>query len=234
MNRPSFLHPLAASATTALALLLGCGAPSPTLVGRVDGTLASETSGFDALSHDKQIEIEINGHGTTAFVDDDGSFATDGLPTGRVEIGVLGDGISGTLVIDDVQPGEMLEIDVRGGRDHLTIRLVRRRPGTDYFGEGEAIHIRGHHQVVHLPAGTVTEDIVIEGHHVTLFGTGNGDCSGGDRTVLTGDLVVRGHHVDLVNVSTEGRVQIDGHHTHFVRRCGKRWWKHPKHGKLSE
>lgn len=230
MKRTTSLGSLTAAALALALMATACGQPSPTLVGRVDRALVSEPSGFDALSYDGQVDLRINGYPASVFVDEDGSFATDGLPTGRVEIAIAGNGISGTLVVEDVAPGELLEIDVSAGRDHLSIRLVRRQPASvDPWGDdGRTIHISGHHQVVHLPPGTVSQDVVVEGHHITVIGPGNGYCSGWDRTVLTGDLRVRGHHITFVNVSPEGSVRIEGHHTRFVRSCGKKWWKKPK------
>lgn len=169
------------------------------------------------------IEISINGEPRSVSVDDDLTFAVEELPTGELSITVEVEGIKGTVTLEGVVEGEVIEIAVIGGRGRLEIRVIRRDVPEGGVGDLPVrrgpIEIYGKHIVYFLEPGVYDGDIIVHGHHVTLIGADGGSCFTNDRTVILGDLVVRGKHVRLVNMTVEGRTRISGHHVSVFGSC---------------
>lgn len=214
----------------AFVLVAACGAePSPVVVGNISTNtmrqaLTTATSPDVMLNPELKLDVEINGDARAVDLGLDGSFAVQELPAGQLHFQVAIEGIKGTLELDDVQPGEVIEIGVEAAPGMLELSVVRRDAMLppemdDTVTHSGDIEIRGHKIVHHLPHGRIDGDIVINGSKVTVVGPDYYGCREGGRTVLAGDLIINGHDVRVVNLEIEGRTQINGDKVKVYEPC---------------
>ncbi len=210
-----------------LALLFAAcgGEPSPVVIGQLDmGTLQSALRVADdddrrAEGRRRGLELTVNGRPTRVEVDARGQFTLDNLSTGELVLTVENDGISGTLTVDALASGELVEISISLGDGRLEIRVLRRtRPagGTaELPADRGPVEIKGDDVVYYLHPGTYG-DIEISGHRVTLVGAG---CQEGSQTIVAGRLEVKGHDVVLVNLDLRGGLDAKGHRLRVIGQC---------------
>jgi hypothetical protein len=219
-----------------LILTAACGAePSPVVVGNISTQTMRQA--LSAASHDDdegfegdarfQLDIEINGDPRAVALDVDGAFAVQELPTGQLHFAVAIEGIRGTLELDDVQPGEVIEIGVSAAPGALELRVVRRdaqlAPEDAPVTQTGDIEIHGKDIVHHLPHGRIEGDIIIHGHDVTVVGPDYYECREGGRTVVDGRLIVHGKDVRVINVEFLRGTQIHGHDVKVYEPCRRRY-----------
>lgn len=231
-SRLLLLAPLSLIATA-------CGVePSPVVVGSVDtnsmrqALRAASPAYADDIGTDARfdLDIEINGDPRAVALDLDGSFAVQELPTGMLHFAVAIEGIRGTLELDDVQPGEIIEIGVTASPGALELRVVRRdaelAPEEPEATQKGDIEIRGHAIVYHLPHGRIEGDVRVYGNNVTVVGPDYYACREGGRTIVEGTLEVYGHNVRVVNVEFEGGARIEGNNVKVYEPCRRKYKKH--------
>lgn len=213
-------------------LLWACGEASPVVLGTVeDGTLRQALTQASAKPQDSRaaktsLDVEVNGFSYDVRVAHDGSFALQDLPSGDLELSVAIEGLKGTLTIEAVQPGEVVELKLSLGPGRLLLGVTRRqapdriedRPAPE---DGAPILLRAHRVVYYLEAGVYTGPVVVEGHDVTLIGARNPTCDSDQATVLAGPVTIRGHRVRLIDVGLQGGQSIEGHDVKVVSSCGR-------------
>lgn len=191
------------------AFALACGEPSPVIVGRVQsGLTATNTLG-----------VEVNGNLHTVTVEEDGRFSIQDLPTGDLVLAFESTNITGEITIHEVQPGELVEIEVDAGPGHLEISVLRRDPLVviDELPEhrGDLV-ISGNHMIHHFSPGAYEGDLIIKGNDITLVGPNHG-CD--DAAVIYGDLLVEGNHINLIHVTVAGSKDIRGNDVRIYGGC---------------
>jgi hypothetical protein len=205
-------------------LALACGEPSPVIIGSVeDGQIqqALTLAGKEAKHGPRgTIDISVNGDDRTLPLADDGGFAIQDLSSGDLELSLSVEGITGTLIIEDVAPGEVIEIAVSGGPGRISLRVVRRDPpemrvGSELPNDGSPVRIKAHHIAYALEPGEYTGDFDLEGHEVTLIGAG--DCD--DPTTLSGSVRIKAHKIRLVNVTLAGPQSLEAHDVRIASSC---------------
>lgn len=218
-------------------LLWACGDASPVVLGTIeDGTLrqALVTADDDDSDSDSdrsgrpsgRLELEVNGELRDIRVGRDGSFAIQDLPSGELELSIAVEGLRGTLTIEAVQPGEVVELALALGPGRLELRVARRQApdrteDRPLPNDGAPIVLRGHRVVYYLEPGVYTGPVTIEGHDVTLVGASAWDCAEEDRSILAGEVTIKGHRVRLVNVGLRGPQSIKGHDVRVVSSCDR-------------
>jgi hypothetical protein len=194
----------------------GAGAESALLVGSVEQGLSPAGAPTPA-----GITVWVNDAPARAEVGEDLDFAVRTLPTGDVHVEVSVEGIRGSLDLDGVEAGEIIEVTIRAGQDALSISVVRRTPPAEAPVEdiGPPVHdgpivIDGHHTVYHFAPGLYLGDVVVTGHHITLVGAPNPTCAPDGRTIIAGELRLEGHHIRVIGIETQGRVALPGKSHH--------------------
>lgn len=191
---------------------------SPLLLGHVSEGLAARYEGTTLI-------VRVNGADHHAAVNDDLTFAVRALPTGDVTIEVEVDGARGTVTLEDVEPGEVIEVFVDGGDGGIEIRVTRR----DRVAEPDRvrplpvndspIEIRDSDVIRRLGRGIYHGSISILGNNVTLIGASDGTCDDDERTYVDGPLEIRGNNARLVNIVFRGPEEIQGNNARFFDEC---------------
>ena len=205
------------------------GASGAMLVGSVESGLTPA----GGMSPD-DITFTVNDVPTEAELGDDQDFAVRALPTGDIHVEIAVEGIRGTLDLDAVEPGELIEVTLRIEENGLTISVVRREPPaetqvediTPPVHDGDIV-IEGHHTVYRFAPGIYRGDVIVKGHHLTLVGAPNPGCDPQGGSVLQGALRLEGHHIRVMGLSTQGPVTLPrkSHHVGLTQpACDAGTW----------
>ena len=122
--------------------------------------------------------VSINGAPATVTQGEQCTFAvTDIQPAGLVEVRVklASLNLAGSIELDNVLDGDLIEITVRPGVDSLSLTVVRRNapdstPTLPTEITDDNISIR-------LPAGDFTQDLKVSGDKFTLVGVAGANCN---------------------------------------------------------
>ncbi len=217
----------------ALAVAVGCTSKDQNSAGN-DGTQEVQSSQASALVTGKleasingNIRIRVNNAARVIKIAEDRTFVLREVPSGEVKLDVDVDdvdvSVTGTIVIHDVQPGEVIDVSIRREGNAIVIVIVTRNPSGQPPREvtqptGDAIVIDGNNVCYVLRPMTYSRSIVINGNHVSLVGSGS--CNGDDRTVLTGALTIRGDDAIVFDVDLRGPVTITGNRARVQNTCG--------------
>jgi hypothetical protein len=181
------------------------------VTGRIEGAISGD------------FQISVNDSPRTVDLAEDGSFVVREVPAdGPCVFAIAALGLRGSLTIDDVHLGEVIEVLVRVEIDRIVITIVRRNTASEPPREvdqqsGAPLEISANHICYYLRPGVYDRDVVITGHHVALLG--NASCADGQRSVLRGTLRVTGHHDLVQDVDLRGSVVVNGHHDRIADSC---------------
>lgn len=211
-----------------LAFGAGCSDDDNDLVGPnefeggavIAGKIVSSDGSLKQLQDCADVIISLNGVPANVDFDDDCEFVVTGVaPTEmlmlRVEIPALG--VSGTIEIDDVAAGELIEIEVEATERRLSIDVLR-RAHVDTAGNlpdvitRDDVHIR-------LGAGTFTQNLTVHGDDFVLVGEAGDNCLAPGWTELDGNVLVTGDDATFRNIAFTGDVTVTGRHVRFINSC---------------
>ncbi|MFB3908802.1 MAG: hypothetical protein ACE15D_10405 [Candidatus Eisenbacteria bacterium] len=166
--------------------------------------------------------VTLNGSpASVRFDEEDCSFLVSDIEPSevlvvRIELPELG--MSGSVTIDNVDVGELIEISVETGHNGLAISVTRRERPSEIGSLPEIVEDNRATFLVH--AGFYDQGLTVRGNKFTLVGEAGDDCSDIDSwTVLAGPVVVEGNNATFRNVSFEGPVQVLGNNARFIHCC---------------
>jgi hypothetical protein len=219
---------------TAVAMAVACSSTSTQSVPPSDGTQEVGSSQASALitgtleaSVHGEVRLLVNEGPRVVTVAADRSFVVREVPSGNVKLAVevadVGITLSGTVVIEAVQPGEVIQITIRREGDALVIVIVARNgssqtPRQVTQPDGAPLVISGNDVLVLFPPMVIHRDILVTGNHVSLVGLGS--CNGSDHTVLLGALTIRGDDAIVFDIDLRGPVTISGNRARVQNTCG--------------
>ncbi len=182
----------------------------------VTGTVDPSLSG--------SVQVSVNATTQSVVVAPDNSFVVRDVPTGDVKLGCQAGGITGTLTISGVQPGEIIEVTIKREGDALVIGLVQRTPSSQPPAEvtrtdGDALVIHDSHVCYWLKPGHYKRDIVVQGDDVHLFGAAHQSCVVDDFSILDGKLELDGSGDRVLDVELGGSLVINGTHCGVQDTC---------------
>lgn len=214
----------------ATAVVIGCtvNVDDDSLDGR-DGTRTVESSRASALVTGR-IDAEITGTANVyvneqprkLVVAPDRTFVVREVPSGNTTFAVEVLGIRGSVTIDGVKPGEVIEVEVRVQGTSLVIVITRRDASSEPPREvtqnsGAPLEIRANNVCYFLRAGTYDREIIVHGNNVKLLGAGG--CNATERTILTGALTVKGNNALVQDIELRGRVLIEANNVRIQDAC---------------
>ncbi len=197
--------------------------------GRGDGTKTVDSTRASALVTGR-IDAKISGT-ANVYVNDqprklvvapDRTFVVREVPSGDTTFAIDVAGVRGSVTIDGIKPGEVIEVEVRLEGSSIVIVITRRDASAEPPREvtqtdGAPLEIRANNVCYFLRAGTYDRDIIIHGNNVKLFGAGG--CNTSERTVLTGSLTVKGNNAIVQDVELRGRVLIEANNVRIQDAC---------------
>ncbi|HEU4409364.1 MAG TPA: hypothetical protein VFS43_29160 [Polyangiaceae bacterium] len=177
--------------------------------------------GDGAAPSARRLLVLVNGTPHLVPLAPDGSFQVREVPTGVLTVKAELDGVPGAAVIDEVSAGELVEVSLRPGRDHLSIALTRRaQPAASPGRVGPHVEARGSDVVYHLGPGAREGNVVVRGNGVTVLGAHEGEsCDDAQRTIVLGDLIVEGDGAAIYDVAVRGDVIARGKGVRVFDSC---------------
>jgi len=219
------------------AVLAAVGAACSTTAGSSpggDGTTTIQTSQaraaitgqVDSSVGSDGVQLAVDGQAQSMAVAPDGTFVVRDVPTGDVNLSCQAAGLTGTLTISNVQPGEIIQITLKREGDALVIVIEQRTPASQPPSEvtrtdGDALVIHESHVCYWLKPGHYERDIVVDGDDVHLFGAAHDSCVIDDFSILDGKLELDGQRDTVLDVELNGSLVIDGQHCSVQDTCTK-------------
>jgi hypothetical protein len=196
-----------------------------------DGTVSVDSNRASALVMGR-IDASVNGS-ARVFINDeprkiviapDRTFVVREVPSGDCVFAFEAAGLRGSVTIDAVKAGEVIEVSVRVEGSSLVITITRRDVSSEPPREvadtsGGPLEIRANNVCYFLRAGTYNRDIAILGNNVSLFGAGS--CGASERTILNGALTVRGNNAIVQDIELRGAVTITGNNARVQDTCSE-------------
>ena len=166
--------------------------------------------------------VYVNEQPRKLVVAPDRTFVVREVPSGDTTFAVEALGIRGSVTIDAVKPGEVIEVEVRVQGSSLVIVITRRDAAAEPPREvtqtnGGPLEIRANNVCYFLRAGTYDRDIVVHGNNVKLLGAAR--CNASERTVLMGALTVKGNNAIVQDIELRGRVLIEANNVRVQDSC---------------
>ena len=164
--------------------------------------------------------VKLNGIPATVDFDDDCAFVVTGVePTEllevRIELPELQ--VSGTVEISNVIAGELIEIEVAGTDERLSITVLR-RAAFEPSDELPSMITRNNVHLV-IGSGDHTEDLTVRGNNFALLGESGASCGAEGWTVISGDVLVLGNNAIFRNIAFTGDVRVMGNNARFIHSC---------------
>jgi hypothetical protein len=193
------------------------------VTGQVDGQLPNG------------VGVNVNSSSRDVPIAPDNSFVVRDVPTGDVTLTFTSGSLKGTLTIQGVQAGEIIQIGVRIEEGALVIVIKSRtkasEPPREVDGQnGSALEITASHVCYWFKSGHYKRDIIVTGSDVHLFGAAHDSCVVDDLTFLDGKLEIRGDDVTVFDVEIAGDLVIEGRNDRVQDTCTKCFNDGCKHG----
>jgi len=197
---------------------------SATIVGTIaNGGAAAQGIFQPADAHCPEVIVMLNGSPADIIFDEDCAFLiTDVEPSETVvlRIELPDQGISGTIELEDVVEGELIEILVEVGFNSLAIAVVRREEPEPADGLPEVI--TENKVTIFLPTGVYERNLTVDGNKFTLVGEAGSSCDEDDLedwTVIQGEVVINKNKATFRNIAFEGPVEVRGNNAQFIHCC---------------
>lgn len=218
-----------------LPIFLGCGddrspitpndlessAHSASIIGRISDTSSSlDGTSLAAGGYCPEVVFTLNGSPVQIHVDDDCSFVlSDVFPSDFVvlRIEIPEQSVSGSVELEDIAEGELIEILVRVDSHSLVIAVVRRaRP--NQLNELPEVIYRNNVEVM-IEEGVYVQDLTVNGNNFVLVGEHGRDCDDSGWSVLDGRVVVSKNNATFRNIVFAGPVIVRGNNARFINCC---------------
>jgi hypothetical protein len=191
-------------------------ANSAVITGRI---ISADGSSKMAQGCDDAI-VSLNGIPATVAFDDDCEFVVTGVePTEllqvRIELPTLE--VSGTVEINNVKPGELIEIEVETTEERLSVTVLRRAEFEPSDQLPSIVSTNNVHMVI--GSGVFSEDLTVRGNNFGLLGEAGDSCDDGGWTVISGDVLVLGNNATFRNIAFTGDVRVMGRNVRFINSC---------------
>jgi hypothetical protein len=233
MRIPSLVNGLV---LVVLSFLLACGSDetlqqeasdtpaqkvSATILGTIADVGAAAKGTFQAAdSHCPEVIVTLNGSPAQIVIADDCAFLISDVEPSQsitLRIELPDQGITGTIELQDIVEGELIEILLETSFDSLTISVVRREEPEPAKGIPEVI--TGNNVTMLVPAGLYDQPLTVLGNHFTLVGEGTDNCEVGGWTIIDGRVVINGNNATFRNIAFDAPVEVRGNNTHFINCC---------------
>lgn len=166
------------------------------------------------------VVVTLDGAPATIVFDEDCGFLVTGVrPTAvlelRVELPALG--ISGTVEIQQVVEGELIEIEVESSDVALSLAVLRRAEPVASITL--PVVITGNNVTLQIGSGVYEQELTVDGNNFTLIGPTRDDCDGSDWSRISGPVVVSGNNATFRNIALDGSVEVRGNNARFINCC---------------
>jgi hypothetical protein len=170
------------------------------------------------------VQFSVNGQSESMAIAPDGSFVVRDVPTGDVNLSCQTAGLTGTLTIKNVQPGEIIQITIKREGDAIVIVIEQRTPAAQpptqvSRTDGDALVIHESHVCYYLKPGHYKRDIIVDGDDVHLFGAAHDSCVIDDFSILDGKLELDGKRDTVFDVELDGQLALNGQHCSVQDTC---------------
>lgn len=209
------------SGCTTDALFPGGSSQGAAIVGTVSANSATgKALTWSSSTECPEVVVTLNDSPADVIFDDDCSFVIENVAPAdavelRVEIPSLG--ISGTVELASVTDAELIEILVEVGDDSLSVSVKRRaKPAA---GDELPPVVSDDDVTIELPAGTVAQDLTVDGDNFTLTGAAGDGCAAEGWTIINGAVAINGDNATFRNIKFVGSVQVSGGDPKFINCC---------------
>ena len=160
------------------------------------------------------LRVGVNGEARDHRLADDGGFVLRDLPEGDVALSFSVGGASGSLTVEGLRDGELLDLSL-SPRDGALAASVSRRGMPSDSGAREVVA----GEARRFGPGLLQGDLRVVGDGAVVLGHDDGSCLRGSRTVVEGDLVVEGDDVRVVGVEVLGAITLRGSRIEVRESC---------------